>query len=153
MIALDIGAGSHFTHVPRAVNINATVKTDVLLTDENRWFIDVVCDVQYLPFRDNIFDVVFCSHVIEHTENPLLSLKEVLRVTKADGVAEVCTPYRFSNDAKSVQHKHYFNKKWFLKTLRHFHIRVNYRPRPNAGLTLSIPPIPIELHVIICKKY
>lgn len=39
-----------------------------------------------LPFRDGSFDVVFCSHVIEHLESPYKVLKEFHRILKRGGV-------------------------------------------------------------------
>jgi SAM-dependent methyltransferase len=35
-----------------------------------------------LPFRDNAFDVVHCSEVLEHLERPFVSLAEMLRVAR-----------------------------------------------------------------------
>lgn len=45
-----------------------------------------------LPFENNSFDVVFCSHVLEHVEDEDKSLKEMKRVLKNDGVLVVGMP-------------------------------------------------------------
>lgn len=39
-------------------------------------------DAQYLPFKDNAFEVVFSAQVIEHVKNPFLMLREMARVAK-----------------------------------------------------------------------
>ena len=35
-----------------------------------------------LPYRDNVFDGVFCSHVLEHVKEPLKALQEIKRVSR-----------------------------------------------------------------------
>jgi 2-polyprenyl-3-methyl-5-hydroxy-6-metoxy-1,4-benzoquinol methylase len=35
-----------------------------------------------LPYKENFFDLVICTEVLEHLENPKKALKEMLRVTK-----------------------------------------------------------------------
>jgi SAM-dependent methyltransferase len=44
------------------------------------------------PFRDNEFDYVICSHVLEHVDNPDIFLKEIQRVAKR-GYLEFPTLY------------------------------------------------------------
>ena len=45
-----------------------------------------------LPFADNTFDVVTCSWVLEHIEEPLATLREVSRVMKPGGRFIFITP-------------------------------------------------------------
>jgi len=42
----------------------------------------VQCDAHSLPFKSNSFDVVYCHHVLEHVEYPLLVLKEFYHVSR-----------------------------------------------------------------------
>ena len=44
----------------------------------NRRFIET--DVEALPFLDKSIDYIYCSHVLEHVENPLTALSELNRV-------------------------------------------------------------------------
>jgi SAM-dependent methyltransferase len=37
-------------------------------------------DVQSLPFADHAFDFVYCSHVLEHVDDPAEACKELMRV-------------------------------------------------------------------------
>lgn len=46
----------------------------------------LISDGQYMPFRDNIFEFIFCWHVLEHIPNPQKTLREITRVLKAKGV-------------------------------------------------------------------
>ncbi|HEV7349026.1 class I SAM-dependent methyltransferase [Telluribacter sp.] len=55
-----------------------------------------------IPYLDNFFDLVTCSHVIEHVEHPRLLLREIFRVSRRQ-VSEV--PIDFYLDiAKRVPH-------------------------------------------------
>ncbi len=40
----------------------------------------VAADGQFLPFADNAFDYVICSHVLEHVEDPRQLISELMRV-------------------------------------------------------------------------
>jgi SAM-dependent methyltransferase len=42
----------------------------------------VLADIHDLAFRDQAFDFVYCSHVVEVVENPLRACKEIMRVGK-----------------------------------------------------------------------
>jgi SAM-dependent methyltransferase len=45
-----------------------------------------------IPFNNNSFDGIYCSHVIEHMQNPLHLMKEINRILKKDGRAAIITP-------------------------------------------------------------
>ncbi|MFO7837722.1 MAG: GtrA family protein [Candidatus Thorarchaeota archaeon] len=75
-----------------------------------------------LPFPDQHFDLVWCSEIMEHLDNPSSSLNEFLRVTKTDGLVILTTPnsyawmYRLGSllgfSPQKIQnpgHKHFFN--------------------------------------------
>jgi 2-polyprenyl-3-methyl-5-hydroxy-6-metoxy-1,4-benzoquinol methylase len=49
-------------------------------------------DIQQLQFDPSTFDVVFCRHTLEHTTNPGLAMKEMVRVTKSGGLIFVSLP-------------------------------------------------------------
>ena len=42
----------------------------------------VKCPVEELPFPDKSFDFVYCSHVLEHVNDPIQSCDELIRVGK-----------------------------------------------------------------------
>jgi len=48
----------------------------------------VYADAVHLPFRDQIFDCVHCTWVLEHVASPLKILKEARRVLKAGGTCQ-----------------------------------------------------------------
>jgi SAM-dependent methyltransferase len=55
--------------------------------------VDVHCDITALDFADQEFDVVVCSHVLEHVRDDRRALKELRRVLRPGGVAYIQVPY------------------------------------------------------------
>jgi SAM-dependent methyltransferase len=51
-------------------------------------------DIQRLPFADGSFDLVFCSHVLEHVPDDRLAMRELLRVLAPGGRALIMIPLR-----------------------------------------------------------
>jgi SAM-dependent methyltransferase len=74
----------------------------------------IIADAEWLPFRDDSFDVVFSSHTIEHVQNPLLMLREMCRVAKRKVI--VRCPHRKGSGAVMPYHINYFDEDWFKKT-------------------------------------
>lgn len=48
----------------------------------------------HLPFKSQAFDLVVCSHVIGHVEDPVLVMSETWRVLKPCGTLLIMTPNR-----------------------------------------------------------
>lgn len=56
---------------------------------------DLICgDLALLPFRNEVFDIVFFLSVIEHLNHPKVSLLEAKRVLKTGGTLVITTPNR-----------------------------------------------------------
>ena len=49
-------------------------------------------DVHEIPFEADEFDVVFCNHVMEHIEDDIKAMGEILRVLKPGGWAIIQSP-------------------------------------------------------------
>jgi len=82
----DIGSGSDpFPLANILVDLypddNKHRPNHVDLVRDERVFI--IADVQALPFRDQSLDFVFCRDVIEHVDDPIKAVNELLRVAKA----------------------------------------------------------------------
>lgn len=84
-MALDVGCGNS----PKGdVNCDLYVgKTSHLMSKNN--LIDprripnfVRCSAEYLPFQDNVFDIVNASELMEHIVNPPFLLAEMKRVSR-----------------------------------------------------------------------
>jgi SAM-dependent methyltransferase len=53
-------------------------------------------DITSIPFDDNYFDVIICSHVLEHIPDDRLAMKELQRVMKPDGWGIFQVPIDYS---------------------------------------------------------
>jgi SAM-dependent methyltransferase len=57
--------------------------------DIQRGSANILCDIQYLPFRNMVFDDVRSISVLEHVRSWRKGLREMLRVTKQRLILEV----------------------------------------------------------------
>jgi predicted SAM-dependent methyltransferase len=83
-LTLDIGCGE------RKMASNA-IGLDVRRTKA----VDIIADARLLPFRDEAFDVVYSSHVIEHFSHREVKdvVREWARVLKRGGTIEIRCPW------------------------------------------------------------
>jgi SAM-dependent methyltransferase len=51
-------------------------------------------DVTCMSYQDNFFDVVICSHVLEHVPDDRKAMREIFRVLKNDGYAILNVPVK-----------------------------------------------------------
>ena len=59
-------------------------------------------DITDIKFQDNIFDVILCSHVLEHVVDDQKAMAELFRVLKPGGWAIIQVPIEY-NRAKSYE--------------------------------------------------
>jgi SAM-dependent methyltransferase len=50
-------------------------------------------DLTRMPFPDDDFDLVICSHVLEHVPDDAAAMREILRILRPGGRALLLTPY------------------------------------------------------------
>ncbi len=53
---------------------------------------DVCGDIQYLPFKDETFDSIVATHVLEHIQNIVKTMNECWRVLKQNGKFNIRVP-------------------------------------------------------------
>lgn len=90
-LVLDIGSGDKpfwraDVIVDKYLSDDGQRHSGSMLYDKRKIFIKA--NIEDLPFKDKAFDFVFCSHLLEHVENPDKAIKELTRVAK-NGYLEV----------------------------------------------------------------
>jgi len=88
---LDVGCGTGYLlrylkeHAPSA-ELNALTGTDLLIDDETRAVNPEISfvegKVERLPFKDDMFDTVVCTHLLEHILDIRAAIAELRRVCK-----------------------------------------------------------------------
>ena len=72
---------------------------------------DIVCDLEKtLPIKANVFDKIYCKHLLEHLDDPRPLVKEMHRVSKAGAHIFIEVPHFSSHIAYSdLTHKRFFS--------------------------------------------
>lgn len=92
---------------------------DYLTADLVSPIADMHFDLHSIPLEDDLFDVIFCNHVMEHVDDPLQCMKELYRVLKPGGWAIMQVPQDINRtetyEDKSItspedREKHYWQK-------------------------------------------
>jgi SAM-dependent methyltransferase len=111
---LDIGSGAYpfpyATHLADLYPKETTHRNEPLARDGRPF---KVCNIESLPYHDKEFDFVYCSHILEHVNDPARACEEIMRVGKR-GYIE--TPTRMSDimlNFTSLQNHH----KWHINLL------------------------------------
>jgi len=82
----------------------------------------VQADIQELPFGDKSFDFVYCSHVLEHVEDPAKAISEIVRIGKR-GFIEV--PTKTSDLIFNLTRLDHFHK-WYINKVGNKLIFIEY---------------------------
>jgi SAM-dependent methyltransferase len=114
--------------------------------------INVLCDAHVLPFKDDSFNIVHASHVLEHLSNPLEALREWYRVSKKWVVIKVPNRERFVHDAEvPFTRDHLFS--WSKYTLTYLLERAGFRDVETFDTDRRLPNVwfcfTYRLHVIL----
>lgn len=73
-------------------NLRNSDSTTVTTTDLSMEGVDIKASITNLPFDDRSFDVVICSHVLEHVSDDGTALTELYRILQPGGHALVLVP-------------------------------------------------------------
>lgn len=80
-VVLDVGSG-HYPFRPATILADRHMRespdrTESLIVDDRPF---VVLDMKDLPFQDKTVDFIYCSHVLEHLDDPVRACQEMQRV-------------------------------------------------------------------------
>lgn len=87
---------------------------------------DVVHDLDSFPypFENDCFDVIYCSHVLEHVADLFRTLDELFRILRPGGVLHIRVPH-FSNGNgyNDLTHRRFFGWFTFQQMVRGYYNR------------------------------
>jgi SAM-dependent methyltransferase len=90
------GRRKHMLHVAPEECLSARLRTlpdlDYLTADLINPAAMVAMDVTDIQFADHTFDVIYCSHVLEHVPEDRKAMREFFRVLKPDGWVVLMVP-------------------------------------------------------------
>jgi len=97
---LDAGAGQcqyrkYIAHTKYTTQDFAAYKGTTEGVQVEQWNygrIDYVCDITAIPVPDASFDVVLCTEVLEHVQDPIATLRELTRVLRPGGKLLLSAP-------------------------------------------------------------
>jgi len=98
MKILDLGCGKR--KMPGAIGVDFKEETDA----------DIVHDLNAFPwpFRDDEFDMVIASQVLEHMKDFFRAMEEIHRITKDGGIVKVTTPH-YTDSSSFRDPSHYWH--------------------------------------------
>jgi len=71
------------------------------------------CSVEHIPFKDDVFDMAFCSHTLHYLKGKALALNELRRVINKDGFIILIVPNFIERIYAFFQFYLYFVVKFF----------------------------------------
>lgn len=74
-----------------------TISKFYLTADLEGKSVDVKMDIAKIPFENNSFNLILCSHVLEHVDDDRKALKELLRILRLNGTALIIIPVERKN--------------------------------------------------------
>ena len=120
---LDIGCGlSPISPFPEKTTVTDISSTALSFLHKNTSFKeDVVASCNDLPWKENTFDSVLCSEVLEHLVNDRCAVEEFIRILKPGGQLIVTVPlhpYLFRFDDRFVGHQRRYKPEEIISILR-----------------------------------
>lgn len=99
LVGVEIGAAAHNPfNLPNCINVDYTDDMNTIFKQGEfklcgeKAKVDVIADGGDLPFKNNEYDYVISSHVIEHFFDPIAAIEEWFRVIKPGGYIFMIAP-------------------------------------------------------------
>jgi SAM-dependent methyltransferase len=74
---------------------------EYITTDIDRPDVTINMDITNIEFTDESFDIIYCSHVLEHVSDDFKAMCELKRIIKSDGWVLLSVPYK--EDQKTIE--------------------------------------------------
>ncbi len=126
-VLLDAGAGeqkykpycSHLKYIAQDFGKYIPDEMDIGLQSESWDYsgLSIQCDIIDMPLEKESIDIVLCTEVFEHLENPILAIKEFARVLKPDGKLILTAPFCCLTHMAPYFYYNGFSEYWYRKHL------------------------------------
>ena len=91
---IEIGGSFKNSFGLNTLNIDYTDESNIWHQMDSTFKVDIVASGDDLPFKDNTWDFVINSHVLEHFFDPIKAINEWLRVIKPSGYLYMIIPHK-----------------------------------------------------------
>lgn len=134
---IDVGAGSCpyrglFAHCEYRSHDFAKLPPDQFSGRQGYGQLDYICDILSIPVPDATFDVILCTEVLEHVDEPIQALREFARILKPNGKLLLTAP--LGSGLHQDPHHFYggYTPYWYRKFLGEVGFK-NIIIEPNGG--------------------
>lgn len=94
--------------------------------------VDIISDITRIPIKNNSFDNVLCSEVLEHVLDPDLCIKELSRVLKKGGKLILTAPFCAQTHFAPYFFYTGFSIYWYRQILAKYNLKI-IRLEPNGN--------------------
>jgi ubiquinone/menaquinone biosynthesis C-methylase UbiE len=153
MKVLDIGCGSgsdlvYLRHRFGLECYGADIALSGIMEIKGEGVFCVLADASHLPFRSNLFDVVYSFGTIEHTQETYESVRESFRVLRSGGQVLHTVPNMFSLHTLLARPLLKLLRKWLLGLEYSFTLKEFHRMFWDAGfMSIKYKLIPFDIQV------
>jgi SAM-dependent methyltransferase len=115
--ALDVGCGGGYL---RESGVSSVVGIDI----SNGQAVTILASAEFLPFREDCFQLLFAGEVIEHLNDPARALKDWVRVLGKGGRMIISTPNGLLvSRSWNPDHRRMFTPRDIKRTIRSLGLR------------------------------
>lgn len=152
---LEIGSGGGYAidHINKTKNIYIPMDIPIINLEgiksrTEKTIFPISGDAYKLPFKDNCFNAIIVSEVLEHLEDPLTALNEMSRVLIKKGLLVISVPYKekisyqicvhCNKPTPTHAHFHSFDEKIMFNFINHTDFKIECYTKVNNKILSRI---------------
>ncbi|GIV87330.1 MAG: type 11 methyltransferase [Chloroflexus sp.] len=114
---LDLGCGKRPYTLIYNQQVDCSIGTEVSFSPHGINEADIVCLAEHVPFRNQQFDTILCTEVLEHTRQPFQVMQEISRLLKPGGHLVLSVPFIYP--IHEAPHDHWRFTRYGLERICH----------------------------------